>query len=137
MDILLNRLKTKGFCKPGATWLRPVGITEFIGWPVKDLILRFRTILAGILNFYSFADNICSLAYIYYLLHGSLRKTICRKMDIGLHEFYAIFGPKITLSVYQSATRKYVNLDFPCPPLIRSPLDFSGSTKRDPFAIKD
>jgi hypothetical protein len=113
MDSLLKRLKSKGFCKPGTSLYRPLSITSFISWPIKDMILRFRTILAGILNFYSFADNIGSLSYIYYLLHGSLRNTICRKLDIGLRTFYAIFGPNITISVYQSATRQLVKLDFP------------------------
>lgn len=137
MDILLKRLQTKSFCKPGTTWLRPLAITEFLGWPIKDLILRFRTIFAGFRNYYSFADNIGSLSYIYYLLHGSLRSTICRKMDIGHRAFYAIFGPNISISVYHSASRKFVPLDFPCPPLVRNPLNFNGPHERDPLSIKD
>jgi hypothetical protein len=70
------------FENPDPMDLFPRGLTGFLAWPVKDLILRFRTILAGFVNFYSFADNIGSLIFIYHLLHGALKKTICRKMDI-------------------------------------------------------
>lgn len=61
-----------------------MGIAQFTALPVKDMILRYRTILAGFLNFYSFADNITRLRYIYYILHSSLQKTIQRKLDIGI-----------------------------------------------------
>jgi len=97
-----------------------LGIPKFIPLPVKDLILRYRTILSGFTNFYSFADNIGSLLYIYYLLHQSLRKTICRKLDIGKREFLSIYGPDISISL-RKRDGTWVVLDFPPPKLLRAP----------------
>ncbi|RPB17894.1 hypothetical protein L211DRAFT_844267 [Terfezia boudieri ATCC MYA-4762] len=99
LDILTKRLRDKGFWKPGPSGPVSRGIPKFIAWSIKNLILRFRTILNGFLNFYSFVDNRGSLSFIYFLLHGTLRKTICRKLDIGGREFYSIFGREITISI--------------------------------------
>jgi hypothetical protein len=113
-----------------------LGITNFMAWPIKDIILRFRAILAGFLNYYSFADNIRSLHWIYFLLHGSLRKTICRKLDIGTKDFLSSYGPNITITIRRS-DGKNVQLDFPPPKLRRSPMKFQGSTTKDPLRTKD
>ncbi|KAF8414396.1 type II intron maturase-domain-containing protein [Tirmania nivea] len=102
MKILTKRLREKNFCKfapvgKKSSGMKPLGIPSFSPWPIKDIILRYRAILNGILNYYSFADNRGSLSYIYFILHGSLRNTICRKLDIGIREFYRIYGPDITI----------------------------------------
>ena len=115
----------------------PKAINNFIAAPVKDLILRYKSILSGYLNYYSFANNIRSLTYIYYLLHGSLRSTICRKLDIGYREFKSIYGRDITITVYQSVTKKWVDLSFACPKLATKPMNFQGVTTQDPLRIKD
>ena len=138
MDILTKRLREKGFWRPGPSGPRAKWIPNFVNWPIKDMILRFRTILSGLLNYYSFADNIGSLSYIYFLLHGSLRSTICRKLDMRIREFYATFGPKITIQIPTKA-KGYVDLDFPRPSLKRTPMKFQGRLHldKDPMGIKD
>src|SRR5207302_4413267 len=80
LPLLAKRLFEKGFWKHGPKGPVAKGIPHLTPFSLKDLILRFRTIMNGYVNFYSFADNISSLGYIYYLLHGSLRCTICRKL---------------------------------------------------------
>ena len=102
------------------------------------MILRFRMILSGLLNYYSFADNMGSFAYIYHLLHGSLRSTICRKLNMRIREFYAAYGPDITIQI-PTRTRGHVELDFPLPSLKRTPMNFQGHSQhnKDPMAIKD
>src|SRR5437868_13804731 len=83
LPLLTKRLRENGFWSPSPKVAVSNGIKNLQPLPVKDLILPFRTILSGFVNFYSFADNITSLIHIYYLLSGSLKKTIGRKMDIG------------------------------------------------------
>lgn len=90
LQSLCRRLREKGFWKPTVNGPVSQAITHFIHWPIKDIILRFRTILSGLFQYYSFVNNRGSLSYIYHLLHSSLRNTICRKLDIGVREFYAI-----------------------------------------------
>ena len=136
LPLITKRLKEKGFWKPGPKGPIPIGITKFIPLSIKELILRFRTILNGYLNYYSFSDNIRSLSYIYFLLHHSLRKTICRKIDIGPREFFAIYGPNITITIRRK-DGKWVDLDFPMPKLTRNPTNFQGVTPGDPLRVKD
>ena len=62
---LLERLKKKAFLKDVEGVLTPIGVLKFTALPIKDMILHFRTFLAGYLNYYSFVDNIQSLRTIY------------------------------------------------------------------------
>ena len=135
--LLTQRLRERGFWKLSSTG-RPVskGVTILLPFPIKDLILRFRTILRGFLNYYSFADNITSLMYIYFLLSGSLKSTICRKFDIGRRECLDLYGPNTTISI-RKRDGQLVHLDFPPPRLVRHPMNFQGSSSEDPTRIKD
>jgi hypothetical protein len=137
LKILAKRLRERHFWKPTKTGPKALGIPSWIGWPIKELILRFRAILNGLLNFYSHVDNRGSLAYIYFILHGSLRNTICRKLNIGFREFYHIYGPKISITIYNMSSKKWVELDFACPSLITKRLKFSEVTEIDPLTRKD
>ena len=51
---------------------KPAYIQSWINVPVKDLIILYRSILAGILNYWSFVDNRASLLKIYGILKRSL-----------------------------------------------------------------
>jgi hypothetical protein len=62
---LAERLRTKGFLKGPSDLMKPASMPELIPLSVKDLILRFRTILSGFLNYYSFVDNREALGKIY------------------------------------------------------------------------
>jgi hypothetical protein len=116
LQILTKRLKEKGFWRPGPRGPIPTGIGKFTAFPLKDLILRFRTILRGLLNYYSFADNIYSLRYIYFLLLSSLQRTIQRKENIGYRECLAKYGPSVSITIYRRDGSSAV-LSFLCPPL--------------------
>jgi hypothetical protein len=137
LSILSQRLHDKGFWKKGGNGPVPKAITKFLAAPVKDLILRYRSILAGFLNYYSFARNIHSLVFLYYLLHGSLRSTICRKLDIGPREFKSIYGKNIAITIYQAKTKKWVDLDFAWPKVTTKPNNFQCKYEADPMRIKD
>ena len=127
----------KGFWRPSPRGPVPKGITKFLACPIKDLILRFRTILAGLVNFYSFSDNISKLRYLYYLLRASLQRTICKKLNIGIREVIARYGREVTLTIFKRDGEK-VQLDFQCPTLRRKPMNFQGTGyEKDPLMVKN
>lgn len=131
---IVEKLKERKFINK-KTW-SPLSIGAWTVLPIKDLILRFRTILAGFTNFYSFVNNREDLIKIYWILKESLRKTICRKKGIGYSEFLKTFGPKITLKI-RKKNGDTVELDFARPNLRCEPKDFRGSKMEDPLSVRD
>lgn len=54
---ITNKLIDKGFLTRGEGIFKFLRIPQFTVLPVKDIILRYKSILKGLLNYYSFADN--------------------------------------------------------------------------------
>lgn len=123
---IVKRMKSKGFLTiEGNRWV-PQALPDLTPLSVKDLILRYRSILKGFLNYYSFVDNRAHLGKIFWILKESLKKTICYKKDIGSPQFYKQYGPHTTLEIIRS-DGEIVTLDFRCPPLKRTPQRFLGA----------
>jgi hypothetical protein len=100
------------------------------------MILRFRVILYGYLNFFSFIDNPTGLLKIFWILKRCLQKTICRKKDIGYKSLLSSFGKDTSLKVRRS-DGQIVTLDFKKPILSRQPMRFYGTrTHPDPMLDK-
>lgn len=134
---LAERLESKGFLKiKNKNWI-PSVITNFLILPIKDLIIRYKTILSGFLNYYSFVDNRTQLSKIYWILWGSLAKTILRKKNIGWTALKKRFGKEINLFIKESKGNiKILNLK--CPHLYRNPMFFLGTMKfPDPMIVKN
>lgn len=137
ISALIYRLCKKKFLAVVNQRKRPLIVNNFLALPVKDLILWYRSILNGFLNYYSFADNRPLLSTIHWILKESLAKTIRRKESMGKRLFLRKFGKDITLKILRR-DGKLVKLDFQCPPLLRNPLDFRGTEyHRDPLARKN
>jgi hypothetical protein len=62
---IINRLKSKGFLTEKEGKITPQAINRFLILPIKEMILRFRVILYGYLNFFSFIDNPTGLLKIF------------------------------------------------------------------------
>lgn len=134
---IVKRLLEKGFLKKAKGGVKPQPLKQLIPLPIKDLLLRFRAILAGFLNFYCFADNIKALKKIYSILRACLVSTISEKEDRSHREVLEDMGPKLELKI-QKRNREVVTLDFACPPLNRQPMKFLGTeVYSDPLAAKD
>lgn len=88
----------------------------FRALPVKELIIRYRSILSGYLNYYSFADNRPRLRFIYELLKLSLISVLKEKHQIGVRDILKSYGPNITLRIPKKDGTT-VSLSFNCPPL--------------------
>lgn len=132
-DEIISRLKKKGFLKDNG---QPKSCGMFLPLPVKDIILRFRVILYGYLNYFSFIDNPRSLLNIFGLLKSSLQLTICRKKDIRIRELLKSFGPDVTLKI-RRRDGQIVQLDFKAPNISRQPERFYvGQRSPDPLLTK-
>jgi hypothetical protein len=134
---IVNRLEKKGFVKWSQGEWNPQPLRTLLPLPIKDLILRYRVILNGFLNYYSFTDNLPEITKIYWILKESLRKTICWKKKIGPKYFSDSFGKNIELKI-RKKDGETVTLDFKQPYLRREPMRFWGTTHfPDPLIVKN
>lgn len=134
---IADRLESKGFLKKkGNRWI-PQSMGSLTMMPTKDIILRYRTIMAGFLNYYSFVDNRLRLNKIEWILRESLRKTICRKYKMGKRTFLKRFGRDVNLKVTRRDLTQ-VTLNFAWPELKPNPMLFYGTAKfQDPLDAND
>jgi len=137
MKRLVDKLKNKGFVKViGNKWVFKA-IKEFLVLPIKDLIIRFRAILMGFTNYYSFADNLPKLKKIHWILWNTLAKTIMRKKDMNWSTFKKKFGKNISLYI-RNLKGKVIDLNFKPPTLTRKPTNFKSSeVTKDPLNTKN
>lgn len=88
IQILLDKLKNNKFVQFIGQKMVPKAISYLTILPIKDIILRFRSILSGILNYYSFVDNRPYLRIIYEMLKISLKKPYVVKKIAPTNNFY-------------------------------------------------
>jgi len=65
MASLEKKLRGKAFLEKALHTIVPQSISSYTVLPIKDIILRYRVILKGFMNYYSFVDNISKLSLIY------------------------------------------------------------------------
>jgi len=132
---LLQRLETKGFVGRFENRLTARPIQSLTPLPTINLILRYRSILQGYIQYYSFADNIRKLKYIYVFLRNSLEKTICLKEKLTRNEFYMTYGRNIKINITRSNGTR-ITLEFACPVLNHAPKNFLFKEIKDPLLAK-
>lgn len=132
---LLQRLETKGFVGRLGNRLTAKPIPSLTPLPTINLILRYRSILKGYVQYYSFADNIRKLKYIYVFLRNSLERTICLKEKLTRHEFLMTYGRNIKINITRSNNTR-ITLDFSCPVLKHAPKNFLFKEIKDPLLAK-
>lgn len=125
---IVKRLELKGFMKNSSNRWNAKAIRTFTLLPIRDIIIRYRSILNGYMNYYSFADNKLRFNKIHWILKESLRKTICSKLKIGKRAFIRRFGQDIIVK-YKSHDKKVKFIDFKLPDVTRRPMWFLGVSK--------
>ena len=88
----------------------------FLILQLKELLIRYRSILSGYLYYYTFADNRPRLRVAHTILKRSLVDVIKKKKKIR-HRFKEVlerYGPNITLNITKKDGTK-VSLDFKLP----------------------
>jgi len=116
IHLIIKRLAQKNFLKVISQhrW-RPLYPPIFTVLPVKDLIIRYRSILNGYINYFSFADNKPRLKVIHYILKQSLIRVIRKKYNTSISSVLKSYGKNITLNITRRDGVR-VTLDFKCPP---------------------
>lgn len=105
--------------------LEPLPILKWVNLPIRDIILRYRMILNGLLNYYSFVKNKPNLIIIYWILRVSLAKTLATKLKLGtVRKVYLKFGINIQYNI--PSTDKCI--DFAKPNLEAQTQNFKGNT---------
>jgi len=135
IENLLQRLSNNGFIQLKEDRIKPLYCPKLSLLPTVSLILRYRSILKGYLQYYSFADNFPKLKEIYNALRASLEKTICYKENLTKERFRSIYGRSVSVST----TNKYGitrNLDFASPVLKITPKNFLFKDIKDPLLAK-
>lgn len=132
---LLQRLENQGFLRLRNGKYMPLPIRPLSVLPTIDLIIRYRSILRGFLQYYSYADNIRELRTIYSFLKSSLEKTIRYKENLTREDFYRTYGKNVKINILKK-DGSYVSLDFPLPNLKFTPMKFLFKELRDPLLAK-
>jgi group II intron reverse transcriptase/maturase len=135
---ILKRFAEKHFLKFKENGrLRFLYPKHLIVLPIKELIIMYRSILKGYLNYFSFVDKRYKLGTLYWCLRESLLKIIGKKKQISRTSVIKKFGPNVVLPITRK-DGKTVFLDFACPPLTKLPKPFLGyKGERDPLEIMD
>ena len=126
---IVKRLESKGFLKvekKTGTW-RFKAIWKFLPLPMKDIVLRYKSILNGYNNYYSFVDNKVLMSKIYWILKVSLRKTLSRKFKLNKYALIQKFGTNFNCN-YTNSKGKTMTLNFEAPSFERRPMDFKIGT---------
>lgn len=85
---ILEKLQKEGYIKSyttydGVTKLVPNAITKWIFLDHRTVILRYNSVIRGLINYYNFVDNLYSFHSIVNLfLHHSCAKTLARKFNL-------------------------------------------------------
>lgn len=129
---IINKLESKGFLKKRDNFWKFLRIPQFTVLPTRDIVLRFRSVYRGLLNYYSFADNKKQFLKIKWILGESLMKTLMSKLDKSKKEIINKFGRKLTVS-YKGPKDIDRTIDFHWPDLTRTPMFFASPKPSDPL----
>lgn len=129
---LTEKLVKNKFVKKIKNKLIPQPIRDLTPLPLKDLILHFRSILRGTINYYSFADNRPYLIGIYNLLRLSLIRTLRQKLHLNYKEILKIFGKYVKIDILK-ADGTTAQLDFAPPCLKKQSSLFLTNPINDPL----
>jgi hypothetical protein len=135
---IITRMAEKRFLRIGLNGkLRILYPEQFTLLPIKDMIIRYRSILFGYMNYFSFADNKHKLKIIHGILRASLIEAIGRKRQISRTKVVQKYGEDVTLKILRK-DGETVFLDFKCPPISTTPCAFLGANApKDPLSVVD
>lgn len=130
---ILQKLKEKGlFEMKEGRWIMK-SLTHLIPLPDRDIILRYLATFRGLLNYYSFVDNIYEFDKIFRILRESARLTLSRKHKMNKMNFLAKYGGNRSSIIVRSNENNKRTIKFELPILRRTPMDFQVKPHTNPF----
>jgi group II intron reverse transcriptase/maturase len=135
---ITERLGEKYFLRKVKGKWKPEFPKKFLVLPIKELIIMYRSILGGYLNYYSFVNNRRNLQCIYYHLKNSLMRVIRSKYSLNWKDLLRKYGKNVSLQI-RKRDGEMVVLDFKCPDLSTRPNNFfeTSALWKNPLAGKD
>ncbi|EID4389352.1 hypothetical protein LBY38_001618 [Vibrio vulnificus] len=94
---LVAKLHQKGFCDAKGN---PRGKGAWVTLDGFQIIELYNATLAGLLNYYSFADNYVMLTRVQYILKFSCAKTLAEKHKTKVKQIFAKHGFRLTYRLY-------------------------------------
>lgn len=94
---LIEKLRDKGFVRKDIIQGKYYG--PWINLDVKQIIMRYRSVLQGICNYYLLARNSYKLNTIRYLLIFSCAHTLAAKFKTSIAKIFAKYGKSMTIEV--------------------------------------
>lgn len=125
MDRVIYRLHQKGFCTYNGF---PISQKRWSSQDDVEIVRAFRSVLYGLVNFYSGASYQHTLGRVDYILRYSCAKTLAHKHNSSCSKIFKEFGKELVVPGSKVALKKeqYTN----------SRKRWSDSSKiRDPFGI--
>lgn len=105
---IISRLVEKRFLKIKSDGrLRFMYPKHFLALPIKELIIRYRSIMNGYANYFTFVNNKTKLSRVHWILRESLLKAIGSKKDLSRSEVVRRFGLDIVLKITKLREKKW------------------------------
>jgi len=109
-----ERLSNQGLCiikNYDRGEITPMGKTAWINLPLYDIVLRYNSILQGLINFYSFADNRPRLQLFQFIIQHSCAKLIARKLNLHSRaKVFKKYGNNILIKDQEGSKEKSISL---------------------------
>ncbi len=131
-QIILQRLKERGFLEFKNGEYKPKHMTKLLSLSDYEIVQRYNAVTRGIGNYYSFCNNPKELAHIKYLMSFSLVKTIANKHKTASTNIWKKYGKNITVP---SADNRSTISFTPIESFKRKPMNFKTKLIKNENAI--
>lgn len=97
VERVINKLREKGFLHATKDEGKYYG--PWINLDIEEIIIRYKSVLMGICNYYVLARNVYKLSVVKYLLKYSAAHTIAAKGKMSLKEVFKKYGKNLSVKV--------------------------------------
>jgi len=103
----MNSLENKGFVHAS----QGKRYTPWVNYSDYEIIVKYKAIMLGLLNFYSLANDLYRFNAIGYLLTYSAAHTLANKHSTSIAKVFRKFGPNLQVKADTPQGPKYISLD--------------------------
>ena len=93
---VLNNLILKKFCQPNTHY--PIGVRGWTHYSEFDIVLKYRQVMLGIVNYYRNCDQTRILNYVSYILQYSCAKTLAARRKETMPQIFDRYGKNLTIT---------------------------------------
>lgn len=109
IDAIINKLVEQGYAWKGEK-PHPRAVTKWIFMKPEDIILRFNSVIRGILGYYTAVENRNQFSYILWLLKFSAVFTLSRKLKLSPKQIWKKYGNPVTINYISKDEKRSIKL---------------------------